>query len=96
MRKANSDWAIKILDTGFIPEGERNIRAANQSFYDYMRSGQVPFKEIVEAANLATLGQKENLGQMMEWLKNDDSAIRYWAATGLLILGEDARSPFHS
>ncbi len=92
MRKANSDWANKILDTGFIPEGERNIRAKNQSFYDYMRSGQVPFKAIVDAANLATLGQKENLGQMIEWLKNDDSAIRYWAATGLLILKEDARS----
>ena len=91
MRKANSDWAGKILDTGFIPEGERNIRAGNQSFYDYMRSGQVPFKEIVDAANLATLGQKENLGQMIEGLKNEDSAIRYWAATGLLILKEDAR-----
>lgn len=92
MRQANSDWANKILDTGFIPEGERNIRAGNQPFYDYMRSGQVPFKKIVDAANLATLGQKENLGQMVEWLKNDDSAIRYWAATGLLILKEDARS----
>ncbi|MDP3433444.1 MAG: sulfatase-like hydrolase/transferase, partial [Bacteroidota bacterium] len=92
MRQANSDWANKILDTGFIPEGERNIRAGNQSFYDYMRSSNVPFNDIVGAANLATLGQKENLGQMIEWLKNEDSAIRYWAATGLLILKEDARS----
>ncbi len=92
MRKANNNWVNKILDTGFIPEGELNIQAGNQSFYDYMRSGKVPLKSIVEAADLASLGQKENLGQMIEWLKNDDSAVRYWAATGLLILKEDARS----
>ncbi|MFA5329451.1 MAG: sulfatase-like hydrolase/transferase [Prolixibacteraceae bacterium] len=92
MRQANSDWVNKILDTGFIPEGELNIRAKNQSFYDYMRSGNVSLKTIVEAADLASLGQKENLEQMIEWLKNEDSAVRYWAATGLLILKEDARS----
>lgn len=92
MRKANIDWANKILDTGFIPEGELNIRAGSHSFFDYMRSGKVELKTIVEAADLATLGQKENLGQMVEWLKNEDSAIRYWAATGLLILKDDARS----
>lgn len=92
MRKANSDWAAKILDTGFIPEGERNIRAGNQPFYEYMRSGKVPFKDIVEAANLATLGLKENTGQMIEGLKHEDSAIRYWAATGLLLLKEEARA----
>lgn len=91
MRKANNDWANKILDTGFIPEGELNIRAGDQPFYDYMRNGNVPFRDIVEAANLATLGQKENLGQMIEWLKDKDSAIRYWAAIGLLILKDEAR-----
>jgi arylsulfatase A-like enzyme len=91
MRKANDEWVTRILDTGFIPEGERNIRAGNLPFYDYMRSGEVPFKDILKAADLASLGKKENLAQMNEWLKNDDSAIRYWAATGLLILKEDAR-----
>ena len=91
MRKANDEWVTRILDTGFIPEGERNIRAGNMPLYDYMRSGKIPFKDILKAADLASLGKMENLGQMNEWLKNDDSAIRYWAATGLLILKEDAR-----
>lgn len=91
MRQANVSWAGKILDTGFIPEGERNIRAGSMPFYDYMRGDKVPFKAIVEAADLATLGKKENLERMIAWLKHEDSAIRYWAATGLLILKEDAR-----
>ncbi len=92
MRKANLDWILKIFDTGFIPEGERNIIAPGQSFYDYMRSGKVPLKTIVNVADIATQGKQENLKHLLGWLKSDNSAIRYWAATGLLILKEDARS----
>ncbi len=91
LQQANTDWSNKILDAGFIPEGEANIRSNNMAIYDFMRSGKVPLKEIIESADLATLAKKENLGQILKWLKSDDSAIRYWAATGLLLLKEDAR-----
>lgn len=91
LRLVTKEQAIKIKDTGFIPEGERTIRAGSVPLYDFMRTGTEPFEAIVEAADLATLGEKKNLGQMIHWLKNEDSAIRYWAATGLLILKEDAR-----
>jgi HEAT repeat protein len=58
--------------------------------YDYMRSGKANVEEIMNAAEIATLGEISNLDTLKSFLKNDDSAVRYWGATGLLILGENA------
>jgi HEAT repeat protein len=58
--------------------------------YDYMRSGKINLEAIMEAAETATLGRVENLDKLKEYLENEESAIRYWGATGLLILGENA------
>ena len=60
--------------------------------YDYMHSEECPFEELMQAADLATLGDIEDLNTFVEYLKNDHSGIRYWGATGLLILKEEARS----
>jgi arylsulfatase A-like enzyme len=90
MRKANRDWMIKIYDTGFIPEADRIIRADNMPLYDYMRSGDMPLSDMIGAAEIASLGKEENIEILTGYLKNRDSAIRYWGATGLLILDEKA------
>ena len=45
----------------------------------------------MKAADLATSGGKGNLNTFIQYLKNNNSAIRYWEATGLLILKDDAR-----
>jgi N-sulfoglucosamine sulfohydrolase len=90
MRQASRDWMLKIKDTGFIPEGEMVRRSEGMSMYDYMRSGDVPLEEIIQAAEVASQGQEENLNKLKEYLKNEDSAIRYWGATGILILGTKA------
>ncbi len=90
MRAANNAWVTKIHDTGFIPEAERIGRAGNTPMYDYMRSGIVNMEEVINAADLATIGNVENMETLKGYLKNDESAIRYWGATGLLILGEQA------
>jgi arylsulfatase A-like enzyme len=91
MRQANKDWMTRIYDTGFIPEADRVVRAGDIPMYDYMRSGKVELEPLVEAAEVATLGKAENLKKLVSFLKNDESAIRYWGATGLLILKEEAR-----
>jgi arylsulfatase A-like enzyme len=81
----------EILDAGFIPEADRIIRTGELPAYDYMRTSGLPFEEIREAAFLATEADPEKLPQLLKLLENEDSAIRYWAAQGLLILGETAR-----
>lgn len=90
MRAENQSWVTGIYDTGFIPEAERMERSGNKPMYDYMRSGEVNLPEIIEAAETATLGKTENLEKLKTYLKSDESAVRYWGVTGLLILKSDA------
>ncbi len=92
MRRANKEWMIRIEDTGFIPEADRIDRAGDIPFYDYMRSGKINLEPIIDAAEVATLGKEENLEQMKTYLQDNESAIRYWGASGLLILGKKAAS----
>lgn len=92
MRKANKEWLIKSEDTGFLTEDERLLRAKGQPLYDFFRSGKLPIKDIINAADIASLGKVENKDRLLQYLKSDDPAIRYWGATGLLILGGNAKS----
>jgi len=92
MRKANRAWLIKIKDTGFMPEDERILRAEDQTIFDFFQSGKVPIEAIIDAADIASEGNIENKDKLLQFLQSDDSAIRYWGATGLLILGEQAKS----
>lgn len=92
MRTANNKWLLQIKDTGFMPEDERTIRAKDQAIFDYFQSGKVNIKEIIEAAELASFGKVENKQKMVEFLQSNESAIRYWGATGLLLLGEKGKS----
>jgi len=92
MRAAHNAWVSDILDVGFIPESEYQTRAREIPLYDYMRAVKFPFSIILETANLASDGDCKNLDRLCELLQSDESIIRYWAATGLLILKNDAKS----
>jgi N-sulfoglucosamine sulfohydrolase len=90
MRKVLLEKSLEIRDAGFIPEADRIVRTGAIPAYDYMRTGTVPYVEITQAAFLATEANPENLQRLLALLENEDSAIRYWGAQGLLILGENA------
>jgi arylsulfatase A-like enzyme len=90
MRKTNSMWIRQIYDTGFIPEADLVDRIGNAPAYDYMRSGKINLNEIINAAEIATVGDVENLKTLQKYLQSRESAVRYWGATGLLILGDKA------
>ena len=92
MRAANKSWVTKIKDTGFIPEADRVDSAGEMPMYDYMRSGNINLEEIMDAAEIATLGKVENIDKLKLYLKSEESAVRYWGVTGLLILGEKGSS----
>ncbi|MFW6290588.1 MAG: hypothetical protein ACOC0R_06435, partial [Mariniphaga sp.] len=90
MRKANREWVSRIKDTGFIPEADRVERAGDTPMYDFVRTQKVNLEPIIDAAETATLGKQENMEVLKTYLQDDENAIRYWGATGLLILGEQA------
>jgi len=90
MRTAIIKKGASMKDAGYIPEADRSIRSADMPIYDYMRNGNVPLEKIMDAAWLSSETHVANLDKLRELLGNDDAAIRYWAAQGLLLLGDDA------
>lgn len=92
MRKTMFNIGAEIKDAGFIPEADRIVRTAGVPAYDLMRNGTLPLEEIQEAAFLASEARPENIEQLEALLGNEDAAVRYWGAQGLLILGENALS----
>ena len=92
MRTECTNWLVRIRDTGVIPESDRFARADGKPVYDFFRNPELPYSEIVEAANLASSAKPTDIETLKGYVKHSDSGIRYWGITGLLILGEDARS----
>jgi arylsulfatase A-like enzyme len=89
MRKALDDWRMEIYDAGVIPETEYGVLAGDKSLYDYVRSPECPFEEMLKASDLAVMGDVSNLPTYIKNLESDNSAIRYWGAVGLLMLGDE-------
>jgi len=91
MRDANEEWINNIRDSGFIPEAELSDRSGDMAIYDFMRSDHISLEPIIDAAERATRASENEIDELKSFLDSEDSAIRYWGATGLLILGEQAR-----
>jgi uncharacterized sulfatase len=49
-----------------------------------------PLERILAAAELASMLKSEALPELTKLLDDSDSAVRYWAATGILMRGADA------
>jgi arylsulfatase A-like enzyme len=89
LRKAQQDLARKVRDVGFLPEGELFSRAAGMSPYDLAQDdARYPFQRIFEMAELASLLRPEALPPLTRGLGDADSAVRYWAALGILMRGQ--------
>jgi arylsulfatase A-like enzyme len=90
MRKANRDYIKEIKDVGFIPEAMISEISETTTMYEYARSGAYELEKILEAAELASLGDVENMDELVQDLGDPDPVVRYWAAVGFTILGEEA------
>jgi hypothetical protein len=90
MRSANRDWMIKIKDSGLIPEAQLSDLNGGTATYDYLRSDKLPLQSILEAAEKATNPGSGDLVVFKSYLKSDLGPVRYWGATGLMMLGSPA------
>lgn len=92
MREANRAWMVRIKDTGFIPEADMIERTPSSAPYDYMRGGNVDMEALIDAAEFSTTATVADIPVLIDYLGSDDAAIRYWGATGLLILSDEPRT----
>jgi uncharacterized sulfatase len=91
LRTALFQWMLKTRDSGLLPESDLLSRAEGKMPYDVTGDDAAyPIERILNTADLVGRG-KEKLEQLQAGLSDDDSAVRYWAATGLAALGGDAK-----
>ncbi len=105
LREALRQHLLEVRDLGFLSEAEMHRRAGNRSLYEFGHDpAAYPLERILAMAELAaqrtndvaqqtnqsTQRTDEAAAQLQSGLKDPDSGVRYWAAMGLLIRGQQA------
>jgi uncharacterized sulfatase len=91
MRRALREWQIEIRDVGLLPEGELHRRSAGSTPYQLGHDEtRYDLEAVLAAADLATNGETSGVALLKKSLASSDSAVRYWAAIGLLCRGKPA------
>jgi tetratricopeptide (TPR) repeat protein len=91
MRKENRNWMLQTRDVGFIPEAMILEIVKATTMYEYGKSREYDLENIMETAEMATMGEVKFLDQLMARLNDQDPVIRFWAATGCTILEDSAK-----
>jgi uncharacterized sulfatase len=91
MRRAQQQLALRVRDLGFLPEGEIHERSKGTTPYEAGHDeAKVALARIFAMAELASDRKQSGLKPLRQGLSDVDSAVRYWAAQGLLIRGTRA------
>jgi arylsulfatase A-like enzyme len=81
---------VRTRDIGLVPEGMFERLAADKTLYEYAQSDAYPIKRIVEVANFAVSRDASSLDKLIAVCNDPHPVIRYWGATGCLILQKKA------
>ena len=81
---------IRTRDAGFICEGMFERLMGDKTLYEYVQSDAYPIERIVQVADLAVSRNPSAIETLMAACDNSHPVIRYWGATGFLVLQEKA------
>jgi uncharacterized sulfatase len=88
LRNAQRSQAREIRDLGYLPEGELFSRSEAVSPYHMGHDDRkYPFGRVFETAELASMLKPNVVPDLKRRLNDSDSAVRYWAALGMLMRG---------
>ena len=91
LRAAVRSHAESIRDIALLPEGEMHTRSPGTSPYDLARDpAKYPFARILDTADLASNLAPAVVPELRRRTADADSAVRHWAALGLLMRGKSA------
>ena len=86
LRNAQEALALKIKDVGFLPEGSIHARSQGSTPYEMGHDAKkYDVEAVVKFAGLASSLKPDATSSLVEALQNQDDAVRYWAAMGLLM-----------
>lgn len=81
---------LATRDAGFIPEGMAARLAGARTIYEYAHSADYPLERILDVADRVGERDPANLAIFAAALDDPHPIVRYWAATGCLVLRERA------
>jgi uncharacterized sulfatase len=92
LRRAHEEHVFAVRDLGFLPEGEIHSRGGGQrSPYEVARDPrEYPLVRIQTVAAMASANRPAYDPLLAASLADPDSAVRFWAATGLAARGPKA------
>jgi HEAT repeat protein len=76
-------------DLGLLPEDELHRRAQSGPLYELKDN---PLPALLEATRRANAMQPANVPGLVKLLENEDAALRWWGALGLVALSTEAKS----
>lgn len=86
------DWQTTIHDAGILPEAEIDRRADENktTIYQMARDQKIyNLPAYLDAADLALVRDAANKPKLQDYLKSEDSGIRYWGVVGYLMLEKE-------
>jgi arylsulfatase A-like enzyme len=90
LRQAQQKHIRSIRDVCFLAEAELHSRAEGSTPYEMARQDTLyPLERIVGVAEFASNGSPEDVSRLVPSLRDSDSAVRYWAAMGILMRGAE-------
>jgi arylsulfatase A-like enzyme len=97
MRNVERAWVRSIRDVGFLPENEIHSRSEGSTPYEMGRDEKrFPAERIIATAEVASALDPSEAPRLTAALKDPDSAVRYWAAMGLIMRGQAAVKDAHA
>ncbi|MHC5002561.1 MAG: sulfatase-like hydrolase/transferase [Planctomycetota bacterium] len=88
LRAAQRKHLLRTRDLGFLPEAEMHARSAGSTPFEMGRDDdRYPLERIMATAETASSLDPAAVPVLRERLGDEDSAVRYWAALGLLMRG---------
>jgi len=90
LRTAQRTHLAAVRDVCFLPEREIHSRSTVSTPYDIARDdSKYPFEKILAAAELASGLDSTATPALIKLMADQDSAVRFWSALGLLMRGEE-------
>ena len=93
LRAALHEQMLKNRDAGLLPESDMLARSNGKAIFTMTHDdSRYPFERILAAADAASSRDDAALPKLIEWTKDADPGVRYWAAVGCCVRSSHAKS----